>query len=223
MLACAVCRLFAVTAISRGLLLPSIAGDYYVGGAGASDANPGSRSQPFATLQKAAEVAAAGDLIKIRGGICRETVVPTRSGAPGHPITFEPDGDAIVTVSGADPADGGWTIHRIFNNTLASTDTNFWHSFNSYPASSPTNSQNNVYRSAIKPNTPGTTELTAETDPRFVNAGQGGLRFRLRPNSPAIDSGAVIPGVTDGYVGRAPDLGAYKYGGAEWVAGCSFK
>jgi hypothetical protein len=34
----------------------------------------------------------------------------------------------------------------------------------------------------------------------------------LRPGSAAIDKGAVISNVTDGYTGAAPDLGALEYG-----------
>jgi hypothetical protein len=45
------------------------------------------------------------------------------------------------------------------------------------------------------------------------------LDFRPVAGSAAIDSGAVIPGITDGYLGRAPDVGAYKYGGIWWKAG----
>jgi hypothetical protein len=36
--------------------------------------------------------------------------------------------------------------------------------------------------------------------------------FRLKPNSAAVDKGAVLPNITDGYTGRAPDLGAYEVG-----------
>jgi hypothetical protein len=36
--------------------------------------------------------------------------------------------------------------------------------------------------------------------------------FRLRPGSAAIDRGVVIPNVTDGFTGRAPDLGALEFG-----------
>jgi hypothetical protein len=32
----------------------------------------------------------------------------------------------------------------------------------------------------------------------------------------------VIPGITDGYVGIAPDIGAYEYGGMDWVPGHNF-
>jgi hypothetical protein len=34
--------------------------------------------------------------------------------------------------------------------------------------------------------------------------------FRLRPGSAAVDKGIVLPTVTDGFTGKAPDLGAYE-------------
>lgn len=112
-------------------------------------------------------------------------------------------------------------FHRVFNNTLASRDTEYWFAFHSYPGGSPENLNNNIYRAPIKPDKPGTHEMTAATEPKFTNAGAGGLKFRLQPDSPAIDRGVVIPGVTDGHTGTAPDLGAYEFGGMEWVAGCT--
>jgi len=38
------------------------------------------------------------------------------------------------------------------------------------------------------------------------------LDFSLRPRAAAIDRGKVIPNVTDGFGGKAPDLGALEYG-----------
>jgi len=38
------------------------------------------------------------------------------------------------------------------------------------------------------------------------------LDFRLKPGSAAVDRGIVIPNVTDGFSGRAPDLGALEAG-----------
>lgn len=38
------------------------------------------------------------------------------------------------------------------------------------------------------------------------------LDLRLRAKSAAIDAGTVLPNVTDGFTGRAPDLGAYEFG-----------
>jgi hypothetical protein len=69
--------------------------DIFVGGAGASDSNPGTAAQPFATIQKAASVAVAGDVVKIRSGTYRETIIPTNSG-----ITFEADNGAIAVIPG---------------------------------------------------------------------------------------------------------------------------
>lgn len=38
--------------------------------------------------------------------------------------------------------------------------------------------------------------------------------LRLKRGSAAVDAGTVLPNVTDGFTGRAPDLGAYEYGKA---------
>jgi hypothetical protein len=36
--------------------------------------------------------------------------------------------------------------------------------------------------------------------------------FRLKPGSAAIDHGVILPNVTDGFAGQAPDLGALELG-----------
>lgn len=41
-----------------------------------------------------------------------------------------------------------------------------------------------------------------------------GYDFRLRASSPAVDAGVVLPNITDGFTGRAPDLGALERGGS---------
>ena len=38
------------------------------------------------------------------------------------------------------------------------------------------------------------------------------LNFKLKPGSKAVDAGTPIPGVNDGFVGKAPDLGALEVG-----------
>ena len=38
------------------------------------------------------------------------------------------------------------------------------------------------------------------------------LNFRLNPKGKAVDAGTSIPTVNDGYLGRAPDLGALELG-----------
>jgi hypothetical protein len=49
------------------------------------------------------------------------------------------------------------------------------------------------------------------TDPtKLVQPGE--VDLRLAPGSRALDAGVVLPGITDGFRGRAPDLGAYELG-----------
>lgn len=45
-------------------------------------------------------------------------------------------------------------------------------------------------------------------DPRFVDL--GGHDYRLQTTSPAIDRGWSVYGVTEGYLGAAPDIGRYE-------------
>jgi len=47
-------------------------------------------------------------------------------------------------------------------------------------------------------------------EPGFAGAASG--NYALAPGSDLIDAGLVIPGINDGYVGAAPDIGAYEYG-----------
>jgi hypothetical protein len=46
--------------------------------------------------------------------------------------------------------------------------------------------------------------------------------FRPNPDSELIDAGIHVEGITDGYVGSAPDLGAYEYGGENWSPGITW-
>ncbi len=52
---------------------------------------------------------------------------------------------------------------------------------------------------------PDYTDVTHVVDPLSVD-------LQLRKGSKAVDAGLVIPNVTDGFVGKAPDLGAYEQG-----------
>ena len=38
------------------------------------------------------------------------------------------------------------------------------------------------------------------------------IAVRLKPDSAAVDKGVVLPNITDGFAGRAPDLGALELG-----------
>ncbi|WNR43971.1 right-handed parallel beta-helix repeat-containing protein [Paenibacillus roseipurpureus] len=58
------------------------------------------------------------------------------------------------------------------------------------------------------------------SSPGFVN--EASRNYQLLSTSPAKDTGIVIPGITDGYVGSAPDIGAFEYGSTGWTAGHNF-
>jgi hypothetical protein len=53
------------------------------------DKNPGTKAAPFATIQQAAEVARAGDIILVGGGEYKGHVLLTRSGEPDRPIVLK--------------------------------------------------------------------------------------------------------------------------------------
>ena len=77
--------------------------EYFVSKNG-NDANPGTKQQPFLTIQKAASVMQAGDVCYISAGVYPETIRPGQSGTAEQPIVFKtvaPDEKVIVT--GADP------------------------------------------------------------------------------------------------------------------------
>jgi len=67
------------------------------------DANPGSSTQPLRTIQAAVNLAQAGDQIRVRPGIYRETVDAARSGTAAAPIQLVAD-QAGVILDGSDPA-----------------------------------------------------------------------------------------------------------------------
>jgi hypothetical protein len=52
-----------------------------------------------------------------------------------------------------------------------------------------------------------------KSDPRRIYR-TADFDFRLRPGSAAVDAGVAIPNITDGYTGKAPDLGASEVGSA---------
>lgn len=73
---------------------------YYVAPNG-DDSNPGTFSQPWRTIQKAANSLTAGEMVYIRGGTYREQVVPQNSGSAGNPIAYVAYPGETVTLDGA--------------------------------------------------------------------------------------------------------------------------
>lgn len=108
--------------------------------------------------------------------------------------------------------------NQIYNNTLVGTQL----SVASDDASNMAGSilMNNLFTAPtqIDPSAQQTHNL-ALSEAQFANAQRGDLR--LRGKSAAINAGTVIPGITDGYAGRAPDIGAYEFGRKPFPAGAN--
>jgi pectate lyase-like protein/parallel beta helix pectate lyase-like protein len=93
-------------------LATSVPVRYYVA-PGGSDANPGSADAPFRTIQKAADVAGAGDTVIVRPGTYtggRRIVSLSRSGAPGSPITFLSEHRWNAILDGRDQSLEAWYL-----------------------------------------------------------------------------------------------------------------
>jgi hypothetical protein len=63
--------------------------------------------------------------------------------------------------------------------------------------------------------------LLPPTDPLFLNP--AGNDYRLQKTSPAIDAGQIVAPYTDGYKGKAPDIGAMEFKLKPFMAGAKFK
>ena len=78
---------------------------------GASDDNDGTDERPWRTISRATArgVLRPGDTVLIHEGVYRESIEPREGGAPGARIAFRAASGESVVVTGADPADDGWT------------------------------------------------------------------------------------------------------------------
>ncbi len=83
--------------------------DLFVASSGDDVSGSGTIEQPYKTISKAAKVAVPGDVVQVRAGIYRETVIPTKSGTAGSPFTYQPYYNETVTISGAEIING-WTL-----------------------------------------------------------------------------------------------------------------
>ncbi|SPE52387.1 putative Alpha-1,3-galactosidase A [Verrucomicrobia bacterium] len=126
-----------------------------------------------------------------------------------HNVCWNSGGDAGVRING--PALG----HLIYNNTLFNCSDVGTFTYQQWPTSNPNPAfwTNSVYQYAASNNL----FLSASPATQLVN--WTNEDFQLAPGAPAIDAGVVIAGFTDGFQGRAPDLGAYEFGALAWRAG----
>ena len=94
---------------------------YYVSTSG-SNSNPGTISSPFATLQKAHDIAVAGDTIYMRGGTYTLTsrTVLSRNGSSGNPIR-------VFNYPAEIPIIDGISITNENHPSISGTNISWWH------------------------------------------------------------------------------------------------
>ncbi|MCX7044365.1 MAG: right-handed parallel beta-helix repeat-containing protein [Candidatus Sumerlaeota bacterium] len=86
--------------------------------ASAADSNPGSEAQPLKTINRAAEIAQPGDVVRIHAGIYREKVTINHSGTKEQPIRFEAAQGAQPVITGADLLTG-WSKDKDKDNSYS--------------------------------------------------------------------------------------------------------
>jgi len=96
---------FVVLILSFYLLCPGEVGaaSYFVSASG-NDSATGTISQPWKTIQKAANTVVAGDTVNIRSGSYSEKIVPKNSGSSGQYITYTAYQGELVIIDGANVA-----------------------------------------------------------------------------------------------------------------------
>jgi hypothetical protein len=84
------------------LLSATLTGTTYYVATNGNDANPGTKAEPFATIQHAAGVAQPGNTVLVRGGVYNKLLTLTASGTATAPITFAsyPGETAIIDGTG---------------------------------------------------------------------------------------------------------------------------
>ncbi|NOY43605.1 MAG: hypothetical protein GXP26_17430, partial [Planctomycetes bacterium] len=115
---------FAAPVLTVNYTPAHVATGYYVSNSG-SDTGPGTLAQPFRTIQKASDIADAGDTVFVRGGTYRETVTVAASGTAASPITFKPYQGERVTITGLDEFNGSWSPDQgnIYQASMAGLPT----------------------------------------------------------------------------------------------------
>jgi hypothetical protein len=94
---------------------------YYVAPAPAgSDSNPGTKAQPWETIQKAADTLIAGDTVYIRAGTYEEQIIAQNSGSAGNYITYAAYPGETVTIDG-----NGITLPDYETGLFVVEDTNY--------------------------------------------------------------------------------------------------
>ena len=116
--------------------------------------------------------------------------------------------------------------HLICNNTIQQVREPFGtYCYAAYtPTMKGTRIINNLVNEAMNPKNPAEF-VQGELGPEFHHNAPGAVDKDGYPtaDSAAIDAGVEVAGITEGFQGKAPDLGAYELGGTKWTAGADWK
>jgi parallel beta-helix repeat protein len=88
----------SATGIPALITVPASGSRYYYVSNRGNDANSGTKTSPFQTIGKAANVVKAGDVVLIQAGIYYEDVKPLLSGESDKYITYQNAGDGEVII-----------------------------------------------------------------------------------------------------------------------------
>ena len=115
--------------------------------------------------------------------------------------------------------------HQVYNNTIQQVREPFGtYCYAKYvPTMQGTRIMNNLVNEAMHPDS-SSEFVQGELGPKLQANGSGAVDRDGYPvaDSAALDAGVAIAGITDGFQGKAPDLGAYEYGGPRWTAGADW-
>lgn len=120
--------------------------------------------------------------------------------------------EAGVRVNG--PAEG----HQIYNNTLFKCKDVGTHTYHVWP---PKKNMNHIKAAWPKKiyqyENINNLYLGKKPEEQLIDFKK--RQFQLKKDAKAIDAGKEITGFTEGFKGKAPDLGAYESGGNNWIPG----
>ena len=120
---------------------------YYVDGANpkASDANPGTKQQPFLTINQAAKVLGPDQRVIVASGIYRERICPAQGGtSPARMISYEVAPGAKVVLKGSRVFSERWTPADSTSPTRiwkASLDAKYFQGYNPFDIDNVTSRQ----------------------------------------------------------------------------------
>lgn len=178
--------------IALVIVYSATAAEYHVSPRG-SDTNPGTASEPYATLQASVDKLQAGDTLWVHDGVYRESVSFPRSGRPDAPITVKAAVGERAVVSGCDPVEG-WVKHN----------DNMWKAPMPWTLGSGRNqvfSDEEVLIEARFPNTPapGLEMYVADLSPLWPTFGEFSIPHETRADQPGRIVSPLLRGQPDDY------------------------